>query len=849
MVRSAPFSEGRIDFQILGPTEAHDGDRRVELPTGRGRALLALLLLHAGEPVASDRIVDELWGDDPPRTAGTVVHGLVSRLRRAFDPTRPKGASFELLQTVGLGYRLAVEADAVDANRFKRLLDEARRGPIEERSSKLSLALKLWRGPALADFTYEPFAQAAISALEELRIGAIEDRFEADLADGHDSALVGDLQEQIATHPYRERLRGFLMLALYRSGRQAEALQAYHQARLQIGEDLGLEPGPALRQLEAAIFRQDRSLERISSAPPADPRDTADTSWLPRERRIVTVVAMDVATPTEQPIDPEAASVLGEQAVRVATDAFWRHGGRVERVMGDLLLAFFGFPTAHEDDPVRAVRAALDACSAVHALGGSAPGEKISTARAGIETGEIVVTGPATALRDIVVGNVLTSAGRLEQAADGGEVLIGPVTARLVRGAVIVERVEPRPRGDQPAWRVLDMVTGIGTRPRAVGAPMFGRQKELSRLRSSLRHAVRSTSVVRIIVLGEAGIGKSRLARELVTSSTEDAYALTLRCPAKDEGPFFPLRQAVVEAAGLHGWKGLHDLLGEERSGSRILGELADAIALSADPSHTAVLAKSMQRLVDKIAAERPLVVVLEDLHWAEPAWLDVVDLLATSSRGAILFVCLGRPELLANRPEWDGQATLELGPLSESEVQSLVVEQARSITPDALRPIVQMAGGNPLYAEQLLAALDDSASDDVPHTLRGLLTARLDRLGPGERDVLRCAALTGMEADQDAVSALLPDVARPFVERHLDALQRKRLLEPSRAKTFRFCHALVRLAAYQSMTHADCARLHERFAEWLEHESPNPAAELHELIRYHRVQARAHRQVVAAGT
>src|SRR5712691_2347952 len=181
-----------MDFRILGSTEVLDGTRRVEVPAGRGRALLALLILHAGEPVAAERIVDELWGEDPPRTAGTVVQELVSRLRKALHPGRTKGSQSDLLQTVGKGYRLAVDPGSIDANRFKQLLDEARGALPKERSGKLSDALGMWRGPALADFTYEPFAQRAIAALEELRIQAIEDLFEAYLALGRGGDLVAE---------------------------------------------------------------------------------------------------------------------------------------------------------------------------------------------------------------------------------------------------------------------------------------------------------------------------------------------------------------------------------------------------------------------------------------------------------------------------------------------------------------------------------------------------------------------------------------------------------------------------------------------------------------------------------
>lgn len=164
---------------------------------------------------------------------------------------------------------------------------------------------------------------------------------------------------------------------------------------------------------------------------------------------------------------------------------------------------------------------------------------------------------------------------------------------------------------------------------------------------------------------------------------------------------------------------------------------------------------------------------------------------------------------------------------------------------PDAVRRIVEISQGNPLFAEQLLAAFDDDPTDVVPGSLRGLLTMRLDRLGPGERDVLRCASIAGMDVEEDAVGALLPDEARPFVERHLDALERKRLIERADTNGFRFCHALIRLAAYQSMTRDDRARLHERFAEWLEHASPDRPPELAQMLGYHLEQADAHRRAI----
>ena len=220
------------------------GDGGVPLPGGRARALLALLALHAGEPVSVDRLIDELWGESPPPTARTVVHGLVSRLRRRPRARQRQSAVRRPAPDAGGGYRLAIEPDAVDAHRFKRLIDEARGAQAEVRAAKLSAALALWRGPALADFAYEPFAQRAITALEELRTQAIEDRIEADLASGRAADLVPELEQLILAHPFRERLHGLLMLALYRSGRQADALQAYRRRPLAAGRGAGPRTGP-----------------------------------------------------------------------------------------------------------------------------------------------------------------------------------------------------------------------------------------------------------------------------------------------------------------------------------------------------------------------------------------------------------------------------------------------------------------------------------------------------------------------------------------------------------------------------------------------------------------------------
>ncbi len=257
-----------MDYRILGPLEAFDGERQLALGGVRQRAVLALLLLRANEALPRDVIVDELWGEQPPQTAGKVLQNCVSALRKEL----PAGG--EALRTVGGAYALQVTPGELDRDRFERGLAEGRAalamGEHAEAAEQLRAALRLWRGAPLSDFTYEPFAQEEITRLEELHVGALEDRIDADLALGRQDELVSELESLVARHPMRERLRRQLMLALYRSGRQAEALAVYRDARRTLLGDLGIEPGRALQELERSILAQDPALD-LRAAPPVAP--------------------------------------------------------------------------------------------------------------------------------------------------------------------------------------------------------------------------------------------------------------------------------------------------------------------------------------------------------------------------------------------------------------------------------------------------------------------------------------------------------------------------------------------------------------------------------------------------
>ena len=275
-----------FEFRILGPLEVEGPSGTVALGGQRQRALLAMLLLEAGRVVPTERLVDQLWGEGAPKTATTSLQNAISRLRRELGE--------ELLETRSPGYVLRVDAERIDVNRFERLLRAARGAAPRERRELLQQALGLWRGPALADFAFEQFAQAEIRRLEELRLVAVEERINADVELGRHGDVVGELEALVAAHPLRETLRRQLMLGLYRSGRQAEALDVYQETRARFVEELGIEPGPELRQLQAEILRHGAGLA-VPGAAVVAPDDEGEIVKALIAGRIVPVIGLDGA--------------------------------------------------------------------------------------------------------------------------------------------------------------------------------------------------------------------------------------------------------------------------------------------------------------------------------------------------------------------------------------------------------------------------------------------------------------------------------------------------------------------------------------------------------------------------
>ena len=823
-------------FGILGPFEViDDRGRSVGLGGPRQRAVLAILLLHAGRVVSRDRLIEELWGAGAPATAVKTIQVYVSNLRKAIGDG--------VLLTRAGGYVLRGTPEEVDVARFEALVAEGRgelvAGDARAAARSLRAALGLWRGSPLADFTYEAFAQGEIARLEEARWAALEDRIEADLALGEHAVVVGELEALVREQPLRERLHALLMLALYRSGRQAEALEAYQRVHAQLDGELGLEPGAELRVLQAAILNHDRSL----AAPPRTPataaaelapgdgaavgdRDRRSSGSLSARasRRVVTVLFSDVTGSTSlgEELDPEVLhGAIGRyfEEIRATIE---RHGGTVEKFIGDAVMAVFGIPRVQEDDALRAVRAAAEIRRRLPAVA-----EEIGLGlrfRTGVNTG-LVLVGEG---EHLAIGDAVNVAARLEQAAQPDEVLLGAETLQLVRDAVRVEPLAPLAlKGKSrpvPAFRLLDVDPQAPGLARHLDVPLVGRKRELSLLGDAWDRAVAQSGCHLFTLLGDAGVGKSRLVAELMTTLGEDVSVLSGRCLHYGEGiTFWPLQEALAD-------------IGEPAK--PVLDRLSTGGAAAPEE-----LFFEVRRSLESFAAERPMILHVDDLQWAEPTLLDLLDHIVELSRGApILVLCAARPELLEVRPGWGGgklnATSLLLEPLTTAECEALLESLGDGLDPDSRARVVAASEGNPLFLEEMAAFAAATGSTAVPATIQALLAARLDLLTPEEREVLESGAIEGEVFHRSAARALSGERTETEIDSRLTGLVRKELIRPHPAtirddEAFRFRHLLIRDAAYDALPKARRADLHERFARWVE-QAASDVAGLDEIAGWH---------------
>ena len=583
-------------------------------------------------------------------------------------------------------------------------------------------------------------------------------------------------------------------------------------------------------------------------------------------RKTVTVLFADVVSSTAlgEQLDPEALRRVMSRYFEAARGAVERHGGTVEKFIGDAVMAVFGIPTLHEDDALRAVRAAAELRGSLGALNEHLERDSGVTLelRIGLNTGEVV----AGRGESLVTGDAVNVAKRFEEAAGAGEILVGEPTHRLVRDAVEAEAVEPlalKGKGAVvAAFRIDSVKEGVPERARRLDSPMVGRDREQHLLEQGYERAVGERACHLFTVLGAAGVGKSRLVEEFLDEIAESATVARGRCLPYGEGiTFWPLLEIVRQLHGEDVVSGIAAQLAGDENAGLIAERVAAALGLSDGAGTGEETFWAARKLFEAHAHERPLVVVFDDVQWGEPTFLDLVEHITDWSRDApILVVCMGRPELLDKRPGWGGgkfnATSVLLEPLSEDDSTQLIVNLLgrAELAPAVRARVAQAAEGNPLFVEEMLGMLIDDgllersngswvATGDlgkvsVPPTIQALLAARLDGLAPEERSIAERASVEGKIFHRGAVRELSPAEAREDLGRHLQALVRKELVRPDRAAfpgedAFRFRHLLIRDAAYEAMPKELRATLHERFAGWLEASVGERVAEYEEVLGY----------------
>jgi DNA-binding SARP family transcriptional activator len=846
---------------LLGPFEVRDGSAPVRLGGRKPRALLARLALDANRTVPAERLVEDLWGEDAPATAAKMVQIHVSQLRKALPPG--------VLETRPGGYCLRIEPEAVDLARFERLRNAGRAalaaGDAHAAARLLREALALWRGEALAEFV-EPFAVLEASRLAQLRLDGVEDRIEAELALGNHAIVTAELEALVAREPLRERARAQLMLVLYRGGRHADALATLHDLRRRLDEELGLVPSAALGELEQRILRHDSSLlapvgapapaapepavavarpERAQPAPPAPA--PAEPVASAAERRRVTAVALSFVDP-DAALDPEEQHELSRLVRDRAAEVVERFGGYLAPPAGEHLIAGFGLRGVREDDARRAVRAALELRDAIAEAKAGSPSGAVAV-RVAVDSGTAVVTGDMQV--DGMGCAAASSASRLLAQAPIGAVVLGSGAARLVRDAMVL-----RPTASGAVEVCAEIPHGTA---RAARTPFVGRTPELALVADRHRRAAAGRGQV-VVLLGEPGIGKSRLVEELLARDPGGAVATAFRCsPEHTQSPLYPVAavlrgepdrwRATAQACGL---PAVEAALFETQLAGVAAAE--PPVAVSSEEQQRRLLGAVTDVLLEAGEATAPGVLVFEDLHWADPTTLALLDRLVRElATERMLVLVTMRPELVPAWASLSYATVVTLDHLGAAELQGLVAGLLDGgAPPDGLvDAIEQRSDGVPLFAEELVLALRDAGTlrrtdagweladlrggPAVPDTLHDLLVARLDRLGTA-RLVAQVGAVLGRRFDHEllqAVAGLDADAVAAGLARLVDA---ELLHERGRGASARyyFKHALVRDAAYSSLVRSARRSLHARAARVLRERRPEAMAAAPEVLARH---------------
>lgn len=843
---------------VLGPLVLHRPDGEVVVRRRGHRTLLCRLALAHGRTVPTDQLVIAMWGESQPAAARKSVQVYVSELRRLLGEDRG------VLASDGSGYRLDVSDDQVDAVRFEHEVAVgvqalANDAPVRS-TTTLRGALARWRGPAFADVRDLSWATAAATRLDELRITALERLMDAELAAGRHAELVPELVDLVHQHPYMEGLRAQLMVALFRCGRQSEALAVHRDGAAVVAEELGVDPAPSLVELERRILQQDPSLldpttggrgvdvgqtpatRSARSRTDGDSPGAANTSpgWTP-ERRWVAALVLTVGAGVQ--------SSGGH-----ATTAIDELGGTVLSVAGGRVVAVFGAPVSHEDDVVRAVAAARRVTA-----------EAGNGHRAAVACGEVIagVRGGAGERRFVAEGDAVDLATQLHRHTDPGTLLLD-ATARDALGDR-ADVVGVTATDGMRAWRLDRLRTAARGGPDRERTGFVGRRTELQLVNALWQIVVSQSSPHLISVIGDAGVGKSRLVSEWVSTLTETTVLVGRSRPWGDV-PFGPLAEVVRQGVALDGdvsvgvarealerWLADHHVDDVASVTGRLLVLLGLGTGL-VDPDQQDVedqrqVFTAVAAFLRGQAATTRTVVVVEDLHWAGSSVIDLIAWLTSELHDAPLaIVATARPELLDRHRSWQRivgrTTTIVLDELSPSEADELAVHcmhaEGAGSDPRAAgrrtRAAVRLrtvAGGNPLYLEQLALWAAES-SDPLPPSIRSLLTARLDQLGAWEREVLQAAAVVGREGEVSLVDVLVaPHAAGPLLE---TLVARRVLSGTGRPDRFAFRHELLAEAALRTVPADRRRELHRTLAAHLEQRPP--ASRRTTLLAHHWLSA-----------
>jgi predicted ATPase/class 3 adenylate cyclase len=596
-------------------------------------------------------------------------------------------------------------------------------------------------------------------------------------------------------------------------------------------------------------------------------------------RKTVTVLYTDLkgSTALGETLDPEALREALNIYFNEMRGVLESHGGKVEKYIGDAIVAVFGLPKAHEDDALRAVRAAADMQRTLGIVN-----EKIERHwgvrlhnRTGLNTGE-VVAGDVSAGQHLVTGDTINTAARIEAAAPTDEVLMGEPTYRLVKHAVEAEAAEPiEAKGKaEPvvAYRLTSVTEGEGIK-RRLDTPLVGRSAELKVLTDALESARTHRHAEIVTVVGPAGVGKSRLLHELLVQAGDDVVSVHGRCLSYGDGiTFYPFAEMVREAADIENddvrevaRSKLTNLLGQENA--NVAERVEATIGLTAAPFPQEEIFWGVRRFLEILATKGPCIALIDDIHWAEQTFLDLLRYLLDSIEEApVVLVCSARPDLILEHPDWTPERAeahmVELEPLSDDE-SSLVIDNVlgtAALDEEARDRVVKAAQGNPLFVEQMLSMLiddgilqrdsdgnwvliSDFGSFSMPPSISALLTARLDRLGPSERAVIERGAVIGLVFFRGAVEDLAPNDVKEHVEASLTNLIRKDFVGPHESEfagqeSYAFIHGMIRDATYHALLKRARAELHEGFVGWAERVAPERVMEYEEILGYHLEQS-----------